>query len=169
MFAVNEITERQEKLIDQYFFQCTCVACMKDWPTYGKLQSDLNMVKLKCDACSRESNPSANKECLECPKELDNMLLDQLGAQQLLKQMLKFNLSTDIDDEPVRHKLEEIYETFCGYLRKLEFKKVFRIDFFSKIFFVILLILYYLNENRFRDLSRTTIAIKRASNSASIL
>lgn len=120
VFAVNEITERQEKLIGQYYFQCVCKACIEDWPKFDKLPSELHTLnlKLKCNECKKLKKPVA--ECADCQLEFDNLLLQQLAAQQSMKALLKFNLSTDIEDEPVQTKLEEIYESFCSYMKKLE-------------------------------------------------
>ena len=126
VYAVNDLTDRQEKLLEQYFFQCTCIACMNDWPLYGQLESDLNMVRksIKCDDCKKTNKNDS--ECNDCIKEFDNLLLEQLNAKTNLKAMLKFNLSTDIEDDNVRKRIEDMYESFSKYLNLLEQKGIKR-------------------------------------------
>nr|XP_018907929.1 PREDICTED: SET and MYND domain-containing protein 4 [Bemisia tabaci] len=37
--ALHSREERQKHLLEQYYFQCQCLACLEDWPRYGDLAS----------------------------------------------------------------------------------------------------------------------------------
>ena len=126
IYAVNDFGQRQEKLIEQYYFQCTCTACEQNWPLYAKIPSELNLSNFKCYSCLKDPNAKKSGECSKCQIELDEVKLEQHAAQQSLKQLLLFNSSTDLANEQVVAKLEKIYETFCEYIGTLESRKIKR-------------------------------------------
>ena len=126
VYAVNTVEERREKLIEQYFFHCICEPCIKDWPRYAKIPTDLSLANFKCVECL--SNPNLLKvgECPKCEIELDNLKLEQLAAQQSIKIMLQFNGNTRLDDDVIKNKVQNTFEIFCKYLKKLESYKIKR-------------------------------------------
>ena len=126
VYAVNSVEERRDKLIEQYFFHCICEPCVRDWPRYAKIPSDLSLANFKCVACLSDPSSSRVGECAKCEIELDNLRLEQLAAQQCIKKLLLFNANSDLDDENTKSRIQEIYTTFCRYLQKLNAYKIKR-------------------------------------------
>ncbi|KYQ55708.1 SET and MYND domain-containing protein 4 [Trachymyrmex zeteki] len=44
-YAVMSKAQRQQKLLEQYYFICDCIPCQEDWPLYVQLQSYQTLVK----------------------------------------------------------------------------------------------------------------------------
>lgn len=124
IYAVNEFEERQNKLKDQYYFECRCFPCEKNWPTYENIPSDFSQLDIKCLEC-RKGNSDA-KECSKCLNELDFLKLNQLNAQQSLKSLLNFNSSINLSDKSIMNRVENIFDFYCKYLELLTWHKVKR-------------------------------------------
>lgn len=39
-YSSTILEDRQALLADYYLFQCDCIACKQDWPTFDKLSND---------------------------------------------------------------------------------------------------------------------------------
>lgn len=48
MFTLTKKQERQEKLKSQYWFDCTCLACIENYPTFSEM--DKKILRFRCDA-----------------------------------------------------------------------------------------------------------------------
>ncbi|XP_041366619.1 uncharacterized protein LOC121381395 [Gigantopelta aegis] len=49
LYATTNKSQRQEKLLSQYYFHCICVACQNDWPAYTDIPQECPV--LKCKKC----------------------------------------------------------------------------------------------------------------------
>lgn len=49
--ATVPLSVRQEQLKEQYHFQCRCIACVEDWPTFDKLLRCSEEPRLVCVKC----------------------------------------------------------------------------------------------------------------------
>uniref|UniRef100_A0A1A9WP51 SET domain-containing protein n=1 Tax=Glossina brevipalpis TaxID=37001 RepID=A0A1A9WP51_9MUSC len=61
--------ERQSKLKDLYRFDCSCDACLENWPTFDKLPVDV--IRFRCDAPNKcnaiiEISPACNDFMIKC-------------------------------------------------------------------------------------------------------
>lgn len=61
--------ERQAKLRDLYRFDCSCDACLENWPTFDKLPTDV--IRFRCDAPNKcnaiiEVSPACNDFMIKC-------------------------------------------------------------------------------------------------------
>ena len=122
IYAVNEITERQERLVDQYFFECRCVACDNKWPLYDALRPvTIDKTNVKCLTC-RSGKPKS--DCIDCVSEIDNLKLVQFNAETSLKNMLALPKDVDLENEEVMRRLEAGFGNFCFYIRALENFKI---------------------------------------------
>ena len=120
IYAVNEISERKQKLVEQYFFECSCEACEKKWPLYEALPAaQFDKLNIKCKECKKSS-----KDCHACLAEMDNLKLLQYNAEQSLKGMLDLKQNFDIGDEVMVRKLQSGFENCCKYVKALEDFKV---------------------------------------------
>jgi SET and MYND domain-containing protein 4 len=123
VYAINEKHERQHKLVEQYFFDCGCLACVKDWPLYENIPNQLSVHICKCVSCRK--TPAKNKSnrnedpCIQCEMLLDEVKMHQYAAQQSLTEMLRINSDINLRSEPIRRKVAKFYESFCTYLEIL--------------------------------------------------
>uniref|UniRef100_A0A1A9UIY6 MYND-type domain-containing protein n=1 Tax=Glossina austeni TaxID=7395 RepID=A0A1A9UIY6_GLOAU len=61
--------ERQAKLRDLYRFDCSCDACLENWPTFDELPTDV--IRFRCDAPNKcnaiiEISPACNDFMIKC-------------------------------------------------------------------------------------------------------
>ncbi|XP_033155180.1 SET and MYND domain-containing protein 4 [Drosophila mauritiana] len=79
MYTQDERSERQARLKELYWFECSCDACIDNWPKFDDLPRDV--IRFRCDApnnCSAviEVPPSCNDfmvKCVTCG-EITNIL-----------------------------------------------------------------------------------------------
>lgn len=114
LYAVNELKERQEKLREQYFFECKCVPCSKDWPLYDKIESKLETLSIFCSECKKINEDI--DECTGCLYEYDNFMLHHHNAQTALRNFLNINSDFDLNEKVVVTTIENIMNFFCIYL-----------------------------------------------------
>jgi len=50
-FTVVPKEERQAKLLDYYWFECECVPCRENWPTFDEMTNDSMAMKFRCEFC----------------------------------------------------------------------------------------------------------------------
>ncbi|XP_051161760.1 SET and MYND domain-containing protein 4-like [Leptopilina boulardi] len=82
IFTKRNLIDRQRTLGGRYWFQCSCIACRENWPTFENMTSD--SVRLKC--------PTLNcNKLLGQPRE-KNKLIKCLGCQK------KVNLDGQLDE-----------------------------------------------------------------------
>ena len=127
VYAVNEVHERQQRLLEQYFFACQCRACLGDWPLYAHLPSELDALDLRCDECvqqGRRGNGGGQEECTACLREADNMKLEQVKSHEALKVLLAFNLRVVLSDASIVSKIERLYGQFVAYVERLQARGV---------------------------------------------
>jgi hypothetical protein len=122
LYAVNDLDERREKLLEQYFFECKCAPCEDNWPLYDKIPHELSSNLVKCQTCRVKKTP----ECTQCLSDLDNLNLLQLNAQQSLRTLLKFTGQTDLSNAQVETIVHDIYENYTKYLTALDLVKIKR-------------------------------------------
>ena len=129
LYAVNDLAERQQKLAEQYFFECKCTACENNWPLYDKLVNGLSSSNVICEGCRGSSSSSSsggggglksrNADCSACIAELDNLKLAQLNAQVGLSGLLKFNAQIDLNEKRIENVIRDIFAHYCAYLQLL--------------------------------------------------
>ena len=63
IYAVQKKQDRQQHIKEQYCFDCSCIACVNNWPLYQDLEN--TTPTLKCRKCER---PLANEKsaCNNC-------------------------------------------------------------------------------------------------------
>lgn len=124
IYAVNEIAERKKKLVEQYFFECSCEACDKKWPLYEALPSaSFEKCNIRCGTCQKKENEK-NKDCNGCISEVDNLKLLQFNAQQSLKALLDFKKEMDLRDNATIRKLQTGFQNYCIYIKAMEGFKI---------------------------------------------
>ena len=69
MYTQETRDERQAKLKELYWFDCSCDACLENWPTFDKLTTDA--IRFRCDAPNKcmaviEVPPTTNEFMLKC-------------------------------------------------------------------------------------------------------
>lgn len=120
IYAVNEISERRDKLMRQYYFECSCEACEKKWPLYEAMPpASFEKVKIRCQEC-RDKGKASSKDCIGCVSELDNLKLIQFNAQQSLQALLAFKADVDLSDQAIVRKVQSGFENYCKYITSLE-------------------------------------------------
>lgn len=124
IYAVNELDQRKAKLLEQYFFDCNCMACTKRWPLYDKLLFELNTDIIKCSEC--RSKKSSLKDCDKCLQKLDEIKLYQHNSQQSLRNLLAYTKDYSLDEESTIRKISEGFTNFCTYIKQLELNRVKR-------------------------------------------
>ena len=69
--AVTPLAERQAELKKQYYFTCSCPACIEAWPLYADLECLVPI--LKCRRCHRRvvSREGIRYKCPFCKEEMD--------------------------------------------------------------------------------------------------
>lgn len=71
--AVTSLKERQAELKKQYYFDCTCGACVEEWPLYAELESRVPI--LKCRRCGQRVPTEAQMQmiykCSCCKQEMN--------------------------------------------------------------------------------------------------
>ncbi|XP_055378198.1 SET and MYND domain-containing protein 4 [Condylostylus longicornis] len=79
LYAQECREDRQVKLIDLYWFDCQCDACLENWPKYEDMKNDV--IRFRCDAdikCNGiiEVPPDVNEFMIKCQKcgQLTNIL-----------------------------------------------------------------------------------------------
>lgn len=98
VFAVQPRAERLDKLQPQYFFECSCEACINGWPTLPELKS--GPPRWRCGGCDTAVHGSASDAAVLC---------SNCGLQQNLSQNLKELVES-----------EKKYRTAFGKLLKCE-------------------------------------------------
>lgn len=71
--AVTPFNERQAELKKQYYFDCTCGACVENWPLYAELECHVPTLKCRCcgQRVPREAQSLTMFKCLRCKQEMN--------------------------------------------------------------------------------------------------
>lgn len=79
-YTQEERSKRKDHLNNYYLFECSCVACLENWPTFDKLNK--GVIRFRCDASNNcrglvEVDPSEHLinfqiKCNNC-KEFTNV------------------------------------------------------------------------------------------------
>lgn len=95
VYAVQSGAERRAKLRNQYYFECQCVACVRDWPLYPTIPHKTPV--LVCPACRTELEDDA---CASCDVAIDTTEVRRVFALSTEKYQfaLKKLLLTDIKE-----------------------------------------------------------------------
>ena len=112
-FLSNNLEERQKYLETQYFFKCTCEACLEKWPTVDKLQDAI--THYKCIHCSVNIGPNLVKlnACLNCKKKFNYSKIEQRFQ----------NMSRDFNralEDLLQGRIQECLRTFIGYCDEMD-------------------------------------------------
>lgn len=75
VFSATPKKERQAKLLDHYWFQCECVACREDWPTYENMEGN-DKMSFRCEhcrtfICKADENMGILFRCGKCQKSVN--------------------------------------------------------------------------------------------------
>lgn len=124
LYAVNDIEERHEKLIGQYFFECKCVACEKNWPLYDQIPKELGKAGILCDGCHKKKQPEKN--CDKCSNELDHVRMYQYQSQDSLANFLMIKQALRLTHVDTMKRVDSMFENWYNYLALLEKHKVKR-------------------------------------------
>lgn len=107
VYAVNDIGERNEKLVNQYFFECKCIGCDKNWPLYDELPKDLSKTDI-------------------VGADLDLVRMYQYEAQNSLANFLMIKRKLDLTHIDTMKRVDSLFENWYNYLALLEKHKVKR-------------------------------------------
>lgn len=127
-------SERRQYLMDRYWFECACEACVKDWPMYQDMSNTvlnfkchkcqgalpvntetLLMPLLKCEKCGEQTNilaslknlQNSEQTFLSAGKEMGTFNLDK--AESLLTENLKQLESSLYPPYKDYHQTQEAY------------------------------------------------------------
>lgn len=118
VYAVNDIDERREKLMHQYFFECRCICCEKSWPLYDSIPKDLGNAGITCDQCKKCEK--AVKGCDKCANELDKVRMYQYQAQDSLANFLFIKKQLVLTNIDTMKRVDTLFENWYNYLAILE-------------------------------------------------
>ena len=121
---MNDFNERQEKLIDQYFFNCKCVCCENSWPLYDDIPKDLSKLDILCRECKNKKAKSKN--CTKCANEMDNLRMHQYQSQERLANFLMIKQKLVLTNIDTMKRIDGMFETWYNYLGLLENNEVKR-------------------------------------------
>ena len=62
IFTASRREERRATLASQYWFQCQCICCQEDWPTFENMAND--MFSFRCRFCHRSLGKSNDETAL---------------------------------------------------------------------------------------------------------
>ncbi|XP_005105913.1 SET and MYND domain-containing protein 4 [Aplysia californica] len=118
LYPTMELEKRQKDLSSQYFFRCSCEACVDDWPQYFDIPSERPVFR--CLACCDGQVPiplnnlTESAACLRCGNSQDiTQVLLQMGE---MESMYKDALTAVIDGDNSRSNVQ----TLLTYLRFVE-------------------------------------------------
>ncbi|KAH9499956.1 hypothetical protein Btru_076008 [Bulinus truncatus] len=74
LYPTMDLHERQENLASQYFFKCSCEACLGDWPQYFEIPCERPFVR--CTNCDGHvpippGNLTEQARCISCGRQQD--------------------------------------------------------------------------------------------------
>lgn len=118
VYAVNDIDERQTKLVEQYFFQCKCICCEDNWPLYEQIPTELNKAGISCEDCRKLKTPS--KGCQKCANELDHVRMYQYQSQEALGNFLFIKQKLKLTNADTMKRVDGFFESWYNYLALLE-------------------------------------------------
>jgi hypothetical protein len=78
-YAVMSKADRQATLKRQYFFECMCVPCKRNWPLFSVLAD--RSEKFRCPKCRFEKFPRKTPRCISCGEDL-KLLWDTFEVMQ---------------------------------------------------------------------------------------
>lgn len=94
-FTTTGKIERQQTLKDQFCFECECIACLQDWPTFDNLTN--NAVRFRCEhcgayICQMDENMGLLFKCGRCTKPVNILksLKSLQESESKYKQALEF-------------------------------------------------------------------------------
>ncbi|XP_064633432.1 SET and MYND domain-containing protein 4-like [Lineus longissimus] len=104
LWAVHPKKFRQDKLKDQYYFNCQCDACLDDWPIYPEMPDNMPPA-LKCEKCSEPLLPQENTNftaypCTQCKHKHDmsKKLLVLERSHEVFSEAMDKMLKGDVED-----------------------------------------------------------------------
>ncbi|XP_051167736.1 SET and MYND domain-containing protein 4-like isoform X2 [Leptopilina boulardi] len=101
------LIERRKKMMDDYFFNCDCPACISDWPTYREI--------LQNHVGSISKNKELVEKLLPFKKRLLKNKYDIDAAKCILKILYK---EAKMPCEEIVHGMQYLKSYYLGYLNK---------------------------------------------------
>lgn len=99
--------KRKEKLMEEYFFDCQCLGCVNDWPTYSDvLKNHTNSIK-------------QNKILVQRLKPYKKRLLENKYDIDAVKEVLNIlHKQVDKPCEEILHAVQYLRTYYLGKLHK---------------------------------------------------
>lgn len=99
--------QRKKKLMDEYFFDCNCPACINDWPTYNDiLKNHIGSI-------------SNNKNIVQQLKPFRKRLIDNKFDIEAVKEVI-YILHSQVKIKPCEEILHAVHYLRTYYLGKLQ-------------------------------------------------
>ncbi|CAB4057193.1 unnamed protein product [Lepeophtheirus salmonis] len=118
-FYANPIEKRQARANSQYYFHCSCVACVNDWPTYDDFMSRSREYKVKITA---DVLTEVNRQASAYAEGMDHLIRLDIGkALPLLRDYLLVVGQLVAHPDPQFIDCEEAYKQ-CLWLEGRHFK-----------------------------------------------
>eukprot|EP00096_Caligus_rogercresseyi_P010373 TRINITY_DN3755_c0_g1_i1.p1 TRINITY_DN3755_c0_g1~~TRINITY_DN3755_c0_g1_i1.p1 ORF type:complete len:831 (-),score=261.39 TRINITY_DN3755_c0_g1_i1:283-2775(-) len=118
-FYANPIEKRQGRANSQYYFQCTCVACVNNWPNYNQLMAKPREYKCKV---TPDILTEINRQTATYAEGMDYLVrLDIVRALPLLREYLLVVGQLVAHPDPQFIDCEEAYKQ-CLWLEGRHFR-----------------------------------------------
>ncbi|CAI6367479.1 unnamed protein product [Macrosiphum euphorbiae] len=116
MFMFHPKEERQQTLINRYWFECNCVACCQDWPTSEQMKTNTSL-RIRCIHCKNAITVTTESmefavRCMVCSKTTN--LLPVLKVLQDTEN--KYSVAKRLMD---KHNYEKALSEFIALLSLL--------------------------------------------------
>lgn len=110
-YSYMPLAKRKEKLMEEYYFDCQCPACLNDWPTYATiLEKHVGSIR-------------KNKQLVDRLKPYKQRLLNNKYDIEAVKQVLEILYSEPTVAKPCEEILHAVQYLRCYYLGKLHKSK----------------------------------------------
>ncbi|CAG5087729.1 Similar to SMYD4: SET and MYND domain-containing protein 4 (Homo sapiens) [Cotesia congregata] len=110
-YSYMPLAKRKEKLMEEYYFDCQCPACVNDWPTYATiLEKHVGSIR-------------KNKQLVDRLKPYKQRLLNNKYDIEAVKQVLEILYSEPTVAKPCEEILHAVQYLRCYYLGKLHKSK----------------------------------------------
>lgn len=119
-YTAKPRSDRRLKLVDRYWFECQCEACVEDWPTYDNM--DNTRLKFKCHKCQAPllvpvDSPNPLYKCNNCGDQtnilaaLKNLQNSEKTFQAAASELRDFNIEKA--EGLLQENLEQLSSTLC--------------------------------------------------------